>query len=128
MPDYLIDTNVLVDAVRQKRKRWDLLQSLVAGGSLLGCSVITIGELYAGMRPHERVPTERLLAEFYHYEITSPLAQHAGILKNEWSAKGRTLTLADMLIAATAIQHELILVTSNTKDFPMREIRLHRPE
>lgn len=128
MPDYLIDTNVLIDAIRQKRERRDLLRSLVAGGSLLGCSVITIGEIYAGMRPHERVGTERLLAEFHHYEITSPLAQRAGMLKNEWAARGRTLTLADMLIAATAIQHGLTLVTSNTKDFPMRELRLHRPD
>ena len=67
---YLIDTNILVHA----------------GGSLT-CSVLTVGELYAGMKPHEKVRTEELLAGFERYEITEEIAMYAGLLKNEWAAK-----------------------------------------
>ncbi len=33
-------------------------------------------------------------------------------------AKGRNLVLLDSLIAATAITHDLIVATRNTRDFP----------
>ena len=76
------------------------------------------------MRPHEKARTEELLAGFERYEVTEEIARYAGLLKNEWQAKGFTFTLVDMTIAATAIAHKLILVTENRKDFPMPELRL----
>ena len=82
-----------------------------------------MGELYAGMRPHEKARTEELLAGFERYEVTEEIARYAGLLKYEWQAKGFTFRLVDMAIAATAIAHELILVTENRKDFPMPELR-----
>jgi predicted nucleic acid-binding protein len=59
------------------------------------------------------------------YEITPEIARLAGDLKNSWAARGRTFSLLDMMIAATAMVHDLILVTANVKDFPMPELRLH---
>ncbi|MBI3694745.1 MAG: hypothetical protein HY238_07895 [Acidobacteria bacterium] len=73
----------------------------------------------------EKVRTEELQAEFRYYEVSSDIAKYTGLLKNDWAAQGYTLTLPEMLIAATAIAHELILVTVNAKDFPMPEIRLY---
>jgi predicted nucleic acid-binding protein len=46
-------------------------------------------------------------------------------LKCEWARKGRTLTLTDMMIAATALEHGLRLATDNRKDFPMDEIAFY---
>jgi predicted nucleic acid-binding protein len=46
-------------------------------------------------------------------------------LKNAWSRKGRTITLADAIVAAIAIEHECRLLTDNRKDFPMPEIQLY---
>jgi predicted nucleic acid-binding protein len=88
--------------------------------------VVTIGELYAGMRPHERVRTEELLSGFEEFEVTTEIARYAGLLKNEWASKGFTLTLSDTMIAATAIANNLVLVTENGKDFPMEQLALFK--
>ena len=123
MAAYLLDTNILIDVLRQRNKRRDLLRQLAAGGGSIACSVITVGELYVGIQPQEKAGTEELLAELDHYDVDTEIARYAGLLKREWAARGRTLALVDMLIAATAILHKLVLVTTNAKDFPMSELR-----
>lgn len=72
---YLIDTNILVNAIRRKKGRWELLQQLVETGGSLACSVITAGELYAGMRPHEKSRTLEPLSGFEEFDVTSELAR-----------------------------------------------------
>jgi predicted nucleic acid-binding protein len=119
---YLIDTNVLIHVIRRKKGRLELLQKLVEEGGGLSCSVITVGELYSGMKVHEKARTEELLRGFEEYPVNGDVARYAGKLKNEWALKGFMMTLPDMIIAATAILHRQILVTENRKDFPMAEL------
>ena len=116
---YLIDTNLRVNAIRRKKGRLELLRQLVETGGSLACSVTTAGALYAGMRPHEKDRTLELLSGFEEFEVTGELARYAGLLKCEWGAKGYLPTLPDMIIAATAMAHWLVVVTENRKDFPM---------
>jgi predicted nucleic acid-binding protein len=49
----------------------------------------------------------------------------AGKLKSHWAKRGRTLTLADTVIAAIAIEERCALLTDNRKDFPMPELQLY---
>jgi predicted nucleic acid-binding protein len=53
------------------------------------------------------------------------LAHYAGLLKNEWAKKGRSLAVVDLIIAATALAHNLVLMTDNREDFPMTELTLY---
>jgi predicted nucleic acid-binding protein len=85
-----------------------LLASLVEGGETLACSVMTLMEIYAGVRPSEFPLTERFLDSLDHYDV-----------------KGRTLGVADLIIAATALAHDLVLMTDNRKDFPMPKLALY---
>lgn len=43
-------------------------------------------------------------------------------MKQQWSKKGRTLALADMIVATIALEHGCTLMTDNRKDFPMEEL------
>jgi predicted nucleic acid-binding protein len=125
---YLLDTSVLVDALRGTRGRAESLERLVEAGHLLACSAITVAELFAGMRPKEFRPTVALLDSLEHFDITRPVAERAGLLRREWSARGRTLALPDLLIASVALTHSLFLITDNPRDFPMADLQLfHLP-
>jgi tRNA(fMet)-specific endonuclease VapC len=125
MAIYLLDTSVIIDVLNQKRGRWQLLASLVEAGDTLACSVLTVTEIYAGIRPKEMALTERFLDGLEQYELDSNLARYAGLLKNEWTRKGRTLAIVDLIIAATALAHNLVLMTDNRKDFPMPQLVLY---
>lgn len=125
MAIYLLDTSVLIDAINERRGRRQFLASLLEVGDTLACSVVTIAEIYAGMRPSESAVTQLLLDELEHYGIDAKLARNAGLLKSEWARKGQTLSLDDMLIAATALAHGLSLMTDNRKDFPMPQLSIY---
>ena len=51
------------------------------------------------------------------YPITPVIAQRGGALRGQFQAQGITRSTPDMLIAATAIEHQLVLATRNVRDF-----------
>jgi predicted nucleic acid-binding protein len=120
----LLDTSVLIDVLRARRNRRSWLAELVRAGHSLETSALNIAEVYAGMRPEEERATREFLSALRTHPITPGAAEKAGRLKNQWSRRGRTLTLADTIIAATAIEQGCELVTDNQKDFPMHELKL----
>ena len=124
MAVYLLDTNVIVDAINGKRGRPGLLAGLLDQGNLLACCSINVTEVYAGMRSHEAQATDALMRSLKFYEVNWEIARLAGELKNVWAKKGHTLFLPDVTIAAVAIKHGLPLLTDNRKDFPMPELNL----
>lgn len=125
----LLDSSVLIDALRPSQKRRVWLAQLVRAGHSLETSALNIAEVYAGTRPEEEDRTSAFLGALRCHAITSEAAETAGRLKNQWARKGQTLSLADTIVAAVAIEQDCYLVTDNLKDFPMAEIRfLQIPE
>jgi predicted nucleic acid-binding protein len=122
----LPDTSVLIDALRLRHGRRELLAELVRGQYTLVTSALNVAEVYAAMRPSEEAETEAFLSALDCYEITAPVARLAGKLKNQWAGKGRTLSLADTIVAAVALENDCAVMTDNEKDFPMPELRRYR--
>ncbi len=122
MATYLLDTTVIIDFLNGKRRRRELLRSLVEQGHMLACCAVNVTEVYAGLRPSEAQKTAAFLRQLDYREVTWEIARHAGLLKNEWGKKGHTLALGDVTVAATALAYGLVLMTDNAKHFPMSEL------
>ena len=118
----LLDTTVLIDTLRLRNGRRELLAHLVHSGRALATTSINLGEVYAAMRPGEEAKSEEFLGSLDCYDITATIARRGGTLKNDWARQGHTLSLADTMIAAVALEHSLTLVTDNRKDFPMPDL------
>jgi predicted nucleic acid-binding protein len=121
----LLDTSVLIDVLRLRNQRRALLAELVRAGHTLSTTTLNIAELYAGMRMGEVAATEALLSGLESYELGGSAARLAGKLKSTWARKGRTLALADAIVAAIAIERECALLTDNRKNFPMPEAQIY---
>lgn len=111
MADVLIDTDVFIDHLRGAVE-------LSPGRHRVHYSVVTRAELFAGNAATDL--SSRLLAPFREIPVDRAIAERAGRIVREFSVR-----LLDALIAATALEHELSVVTGNRKHFqPIRGIRL----
>lgn len=124
MANYLLDTTVIIDYLRGDIEKVRCIRKLASEGSLLGCCLVNIIEVYAGMREKERAATEEMLDSLEYYEVTKEIARRAGQYKRVYREKGVTLPLPDVIIAAVAISNDLILVTDNTRHYPLPELNV----
>ena len=100
-------------------------------------SVITISEIVFGIErldPGTRKQTlDNWVREIQeqHADRLLPVDLKVASICGQITAKaqkqGRTLSTADGLIAATALRHDLLLMTRNTKDFDAIGARIHNP-
>lgn len=121
----LLDSGILIDVLTGKRGRAEMVAQLIREGSELACCSINVTEVYAGLKSGEEDKTERLLRSLRFYDVTWEIARLAGSLQSHWRQQGRPLALPGATIAAIAVAHKLVLVTNNTRDFPMPELTLY---
>ncbi len=124
MTTYLLDTTVLIAHLRgdEEIRIW-MLEELAAGHRL-ATSCVSIAEVERGTRPKERRAVRSLLARLGTLDTTREAALRAGAYLDRLARGGKTLSVADALVAGTARAHGATLVTDNTADFPMRDIRV----
>ena len=85
----------------------------------LSISVITVAELYAGVREGaERAKLDMFLLAFVVIPLDSEIAVRGGLIRREYG-KSHSTGLADALIAATVLVRQLRLIGLNRKHFPM---------
>jgi predicted nucleic acid-binding protein len=129
---YLVDTNVVSEARRGSRQALAWLRSVRPERVYL--SALTLGEIMRGvaLRRKSDPQTATRLTEWLeqlrqdHADRILPVTDRVAL---EW---GRIAALRprgdiDGLIAATAIVHDLILVTRNVKDFEDIAVLLINP-
>ncbi|OGA10665.1 MAG: hypothetical protein A2W68_02165 [Betaproteobacteria bacterium RIFCSPLOWO2_02_64_14] len=123
----LVDTDVLIWHLRglaQATQRLDAIPKLTI-------SAITYLELLQGMRSKAELSAVQKSLELRHAErlpVTPAITERAVALM-ETLALSHGLQVGDALIAATALEHNLALLTANTKHFAAIEgIRIERFE
>ncbi|MER8845747.1 type II toxin-antitoxin system VapC family toxin [Mesorhizobium australicum] len=119
---YLLDTNIISDLRRQQPRPTEWLASV--DPTSVNLSVITLGEIERGIvklgkvDPGKAARLDLWLRELRHDNANRILAVTEDVALT-WGriTAGRTRGSADTLIAATALVHDLILVTRNVADF-----------
>jgi predicted nucleic acid-binding protein len=116
MAEFLIDTDVLIDYLRDQPESVEYLEKLSLP---LSVSAVTIAELYAGVRDgRERLALDQFVRSFRIVAVDEEISVRAGILRRDYG-KSHGTGLADAIIAATAETQQARLVTLNGKHFPM---------
>lgn len=114
----LFDTNILIDYLNGV----DAARAELARYERPAISVISWIEVLVGTKPAVEAATRGFLATFERVELSTDIADRAVSLRR----KAR-LRIPDAIILATARVGGLLLVTRNTKDFPVDEPGIRMP-
>ena len=118
---YLLDTCVIIDVIKGDANTIETLKS--KSPSLVAISTITEFELRYGLEQSRKLKSksqsivEAILLEINILSFESKEAAKAAEIRNHLRALGTPIGPYDFLIAATALVNDLILVTSNEKEF-----------
>jgi predicted nucleic acid-binding protein len=108
---YLLDTNIAIGMVDGEREILELISQAALHRKKIYFSVVTECEFISGMASEDEATSVPFLKSGRFLEITSTIARIAGNVRREQRQKGRRLKTPDALILATAIEHQLILVS-----------------
>ncbi|MFA0751506.1 MAG: hypothetical protein SLRJCFUN_001909 [Candidatus Fervidibacter sp.] len=119
----LLDSDIVIWILRGDEPMVQFYNRLLEHiGQNPAVSVVTVYEVLAGMRSGEEQRTREFLRKLTRLPVTEEIAEKATEYYRAFRAKGQTLHIADLFIAATAFCHSLPLVTLNRGDFPMTDI------
>jgi predicted nucleic acid-binding protein len=132
---YLLDTNVISELVRPKPSKAVLIWFDSIPSEALHISVLTLGEIRKGVegmpdgvrREKLRLWLEHDLLDWFDTRVLpvdSAVADRWGRLLAQ---VGRPVPSIDSLLAATALHHELRIVTRNQKDFDYPGLEVINP-
>lgn len=123
---YLVDTNVIIWVLRGNKQYVEVIER-VEDKDQLSLSTMTIAEIYKNVFPSEMGKTDEILNQFQVWDITVSIAKQGGLYWQQYGKRFKKLHLVDCLIAATAREHNLTLLTLNTRHFPMSDIKVRDP-
>jgi tRNA(fMet)-specific endonuclease VapC len=119
---YLIDSDWMIDLLSEVPKAVELLDELSEDN--VAITVITYMEVYQGIMrspvPGEaQEKFEALLEGVVVLPLSLAVARRCARLRNHLKQRGKRVNARalDLLIAATALEHNLTLVTRNTHDY-----------
>ena len=117
---YLVDSDWVIDWLAGREQAVQLLSTIRASG--VAISLVTYGEVYEGIYyGRDPLTSERVFQRFLYetdvlllnHEIMRRFARIRGQLRRQ----GRIIGDPDILIGATALHHDLSLVTRNIAHF-----------
>lgn len=118
---FLLDTNACIRVLNgTSRHLVRRLRSLAT--SEIGLSTVVKAELLYGARRSSKVTENlELLREFFapfrSYPFDDVCAEYYGLIRADLVTAGTPIGPNDLMIAATARTHDLVLVTHDTREF-----------
>lgn len=114
----VFDTSILIDVLRSDSAALDYVRGVE---EVPTCSEVTRIEVVRGLRSAERASAERLFQAVRWVPLDEPIARRAGELGRRWDRRRPGISLADLVVAATAELTGAELATTNVRHFPMFE-------
>lgn len=121
---YLVDANVLSEPTKQSADS-RVVAWLTANESNLIVDSIIIGELRVGILALPRGRKRDRLEQWFEILLDTidcipwdtAISQRWAALMVDLKRRGESVPVLDGMIAATALQHDLVVATRNTRDF-----------
>ena len=116
---YLLDTNIWIFYLKNQDSSLGRKLKRTAAAEITICSIV-LAELLHGARKYERRDDRvarvlRTLSPFPSLPFDDRAAGEYAIIRDQLETEGRSIGPNDLLIAAIARSHELILVSNNTE-------------
>jgi predicted nucleic acid-binding protein len=132
---YLVDTNVLSELRNRTPDAKVAAWMRARPRQSLYLSVLTLGEIRKGIEGVPDPAFRQTLTDWLEVELPNYFVGRLLLIDefvaDRWgrvqASAGRTLPVIDGLLAATALQHNLTLVTRNVKDFEGLGVQLVNP-
>ena len=138
MAGFLLDTNCISEIVKPKPEPAVVKWLEAADERLLYLSVLTLGEIRKGVAGLEAGKKRTQLEMWLSAElparfagrilmVDAAVADRWGQLAGRAKLQGANLPVIDGLIAATALQHNLTVVSRNVADFASAQVDVLNP-
>src|SRR5258708_3850714 len=138
MSRFLLDTNCISELVRPKPERRVIEWMEAADEAMLYLSVLTVGEIRKGIAALAQGKRRTRLETWLEVELQGrftgrivpidvAIADRWGFIAAEAKRKGKTLSIIDGLLAATALHHNLTVVSRNASDFTNTQVPVLNP-
>jgi toxin FitB len=138
MSGFLLDTNCISELVRPKPEPRVLDWMEAADEATLYLSVLTVGEIRKGVaglaQGKRRTQLETWLEVDLRARFSGRIMPIDGAIADRWGLltavakrKGNPLSVIDGLLAATALHHNLTVVSRNASDFSNTHVPVLNP-
>ncbi len=121
----LVDTDIAIDFLRRREYAKKLFEHWAEGG-LLAISTLTHLEIYQGIKSGEETATDAFLDGLVSVDVDIAIARRAGKMLGSLRLQGKTIGIADAIIAATALYLDVPLITNNIGHYPFPDLLVIR--
>jgi len=118
---YLLDTNVCIQILKGVSLNIKFKIKNIPNDQIVIPSIVRFELFYGAQKSNNSVKSLALIREFFNsfssMNFDDNIADICGEIRADLEKLGTPIGPYDLLIAATAISKDLILVTNNTKEF-----------
>ena len=128
---YLLDSDWVIDALGGVPSAVEPIRRLAPSG--IGVSIVTYGEVFHGAygfpNPQEHLKSFRgFLSAFAVLGLDDPTMELFAQNRHRLQRQGNAIPDLDLLVSATALRHDLTLMTRNLRHFSrIPDLKLYQP-
>lgn len=118
---YLLDTNACISYLNNRNSPIASRLARIRPDEVFLCQIVKAELYYGAYKSTQRKSNLALLAHFFSQFVSLPLNDQAaevyGRIRSHLTTQGTPIGPNDLIIAAIAVAHNVILVTHNTREF-----------